>query len=266
MNWKPASKKTIWAASALGLALAAAGAALVLRSRQAGEWQEPRVGPIVEAVYGVGTVSAWNSFTLKVSIPMVVKKLYVVEGQQVEKGQALLQFSDGPAYRAPFAGTVTAVNYKLGETVTPQMTVLSLSDLKRSFMQVSLEQSGALRVRKGQQALIHFEDIHMGSLSGTVESIYPQADQFLVRISVPEFPEGVLQGMVADVAIQVARRDRVPQIPVSALKGQECSVLRAGKVLKLRLKVGASDGKSAEVLDGQLEAGDKVLVPRPEGG
>jgi multidrug efflux pump subunit AcrA (membrane-fusion protein) len=256
-------KATILAASGLGLL--ALGLGLFLHLRSADEWVHPRTGPLVEAVYGVGTVTAWNTFNLKISLANVVARLDVLEGQAVAKGAPLMSFADGPFFRAPFAGVVTAVNYKAGETVPPQMTVLSLTDLAHRYILVSLEQSGALRVRQGQLARLTFEDIHMTPLDGTVVSIYPQGDQFLVHIDVPVFPDGVLVGMVADVAIQVAARDSVLQIPVTAIHHDEVRLRRGGQELSVAVKVGADDGQWAEILGGAVRADDLVFVPRAAG-
>jgi len=253
-------KRTLIAAVILSALVMASSAYVYLGSGK--DWVDPKIGPITEAVYGVGAVTSWNTYNLKVSVAQLVREEYVTEGQTVKKGQRLILFTEGDAYRAPFDGTVTALNYKIRETVTPQMTVLTVTDLDHRYILVSLEQSGALRVRQGQAARLTFEDVHMTALDGRVTSVYPQAGQFLVRIDVPEFPEGVMVGMVADVAIQVARRDGVLQIPVASIHGEQATVLRNGKTQSVNVKVGAADGLWAEIVNNLILPTDKVQVPK----
>lgn len=79
----------------------------------------PMRGPIVEAVYGLGTVAATRTYDLKLGVTNRVERLFVTEGQKVEKGAKLLAMLDGGVQRAPFAATVTALPFKVGETIFP---------------------------------------------------------------------------------------------------------------------------------------------------
>ncbi len=220
----------------------------------------PKVGPMVEAVYGIGTVTARHTYDLKIGVTDTLMKLYVQEGDAVPKGHPLVAFSDGRVTRAPFAGVVTAVNYKEGETVFPQIPVVTLTDPKDPYVVVSLEQSGALRVKGGQPAFLSFEDLREQNLPGQVTSIYPKDGQFFVNIEV-SLPAEVLVGMTADVAIQVAKRDNVLQVPLVAVRQGAVKVVTNGLSKTVPVKIGAVDGTWAEVLGGGLGADDLLLVP-----
>lgn len=222
---------------------------------------QPRIAPMVESVYGIGTVTARHTFDLKLGVMDTLKKLYVVEGDTVKKGDPLVAFVDDQLVRSPFNGVVTSLPYKEGETIFPQMSVLTVTNLKDPYIVVSLEQSAAIPVRRGQTALLSFESLRGQKLSGTVSAIYPKEGEFYVNIEVPQFPEGVLVGMTCDAAIQVARKDRVLQIPVAALDQGKVTVVRNGIPQKVAVKVGVTDGTWTEVTDNSIHPDDTLLLP-----
>jgi membrane fusion protein, macrolide-specific efflux system len=221
----------------------------------------PKVGPMVEAVYGIGTVTARHTYQLKLGVTDTLRKLYVAEGSSVKKGDLLVAFADGQGSRAPFAGLVTSLPYQEGETVFPQLPVLTLTDMTNPYVVVSLEQSAALRVKANQTASLSFETLRDQKLAGKVTSIYPKDGQFYVNIEVPEIPSEVLVGMTADVAIKVAEKENVLQIPLSAVNQGKVQVLRNGISKSLVVKLGATDGMWVEVADNSLTSGDTLLLP-----
>src|SRR5581483_6167002 len=169
----------------------------------------PKIGNMVESVYGIGTVPARHTYQLKLGVSDTIAKLFVDEGATVQKGQALIALVDNHTIRAPFAGVVTSLPYKEGESVFPQIPVLTLTDLKDPYVVVSLEQSGAIPVHRDQKAFLSFESLRGQKLQGTVSAIYPKDGEFYVNIEVPQIPEGILVGMTCDVAIQVAAKENV---------------------------------------------------------
>ncbi len=221
----------------------------------------PKVGLLVQAVYGIGTVTARHTFDLKLGVSDTLEKLYVQEGDAVPKGAPLVALADLPAVRAPFAGVVTSLPFKEGETLFPQIPVLTLTDLKNPYIVVSLEQEGALRVRRGQSAVISFETLRDDRLQGTVSAIYPKDGEFLVNIEVPQMPEGALVGMTTDVAIQVESRPNALQVPLAAVDQGAVRVKRGDETLTLPVKLGAQDGTWAEVTQGDLRPTDTLLTP-----
>jgi len=234
----------------------------VLISCANGQKVSPKVGRMVEAVYGIGTVAARHTYDLKLGVSDTLRKLFVDEGRAVKKGEALVSFMDNHVARAPFDGVVTELPYQEGETVFPQMTVLTVTDLKNPYVVVSLEQSGAIPVRRGQGALLSFEALRGQKLEGTVSSIYPKNGEFYVNIEVPNIPEVILVGMTCDVAIQVAVKEKVLQVPMVAVDKGTVTVLRKGGPKKVAVKLGAMDGTWAEVTDESIKLEDILLVPK----
>lgn len=222
---------------------------------------QPKMGKMVESVYGIGTVTARHTYDLKLGVMDTLKKLFIDEGATVKKGDPLVSFVDNSLSRAPFDGVVTSLPYKEGETIFPQLAVLTLTDLKNPYIVVSLEQSAAIPVRKDQKAFLSFESLRGQRLEGTVSAIYPKDGDFYVNIEVPNFPEGILVGMTCDVAIQVAAKDNVLQIPVVAVDKGYVTILKSGIPKKVAVKLGATDGSWAEVTDNSVQPGDTLLLP-----
>lgn len=242
----------------LGLA---AYAATTIRSQNSAQFINPRRGEIVEAIYGLGKVKARRRFEVKIGILTDVQKVFVNEGDSVKKGAPLIQFSESGLFRAPFDGVITLVAAEEGETVVPQAPVVRLEDLSDKYVEVSLEQQGALRIQKGQRTQIVFESLRGEKLEGQVATIFSKNDEFLAHIEVTGgLQPNVLPGMTADVAISVAQHENALLVPVAAINNGQVIVLRGGKRLKVPLKIGAIDGQMAQVIEGDLTENDQVLI------
>lgn len=222
---------------------------------------KPKIGPIVEAIYALGTVKTDNNYNLRVTVNSVISRMYIVEGQLVSRGAPLIMTDFGLILRAPFAGTVTRKYFEEGEIIIPGQTVLTLMDLTHTYVQVSLDQQSALRVKRGQNVELSFESIRSQRMKGRVDLIYPSTGQFLARISVPGLPGEILPEMTADVAIEVERRDRVLLIPMAAVRRGTITYFRDGRKRNTMVKIGAVTGEWGEVLDKTILPGDEIMIP-----
>ena len=217
-------------------------------------------GSIIEAVYAIGTVTANRSYTLKVAIASNVNQVYVREGDFVSKGQNLIQLADTPVFRSPFDGTVTSVNYKIGETVAPQSQIVSVVDMKDRYLIANLEQQGAIKVTKGQNVRLSFEALRDKTFYGKTEVIYVKDGQFTVRISGNNLPESILPGMTVDVAIEISKKESALLAPTSGLtKGNFTKIVGKSQII-VPVKVGLMDGERVEILEGDLQENDQVLL------
>lgn len=247
----------------LVLALVVVIAGLLLRSRQTryGELSEPlKKGNVVESVYGIGTVTAKNSYQLKVGVTSSIIQIFVREGDHVQRGQKLVLLEGGTNFSAPFAGTVTYLPAKVGETVFPQSIVMNLVDLLDRYIIVSLEQRGAIRVRQGQVAKISFDSLRDLTFDGVVQSVYSNENQFLVRINVSSLPPQLLPGMTADVAITTGEHKNVLVVPLAAINEGQVTIKRGSKRQTVSVQTGIVDGAFAEVTSGDLQEGDQIYL------
>ena len=221
----------------------------------------PRMGPVVEAVYGLGTVIAPRTYQVKTAVNQSIREIYVKEGDLVASGARLMRLDDSGVSRAPFGGTITSVPFKRGEILFPGTPALTLVNLEDLLLEVSLEQQSALRIQREQKAFISFESIRGEKLEGKVESVFPRDAQFIVRIQLGKFPRGILPGMTADVAIETGRKANVLSIPLRSISSGKVSIRRAGKKMKETIQVGVVDGEWAEVTSENIRVDDEILVP-----
>lgn len=171
------SKKTYFIA---GVVLVAVMLALLViwNQRSKIETVNPRYGPIVESIYGLGKVKTDSVYEIKLAVVKTIERLYVREGALVKKKDRLVRFEGGLLFRAPFAGTVTNIAFREKQYVFPQQTVIRVEDLTTKYIEVSLEQQGAMRVQPGQPVRVVFESIRGEILNGKVSAIFRETRNF----------------------------------------------------------------------------------------
>lgn len=244
----------------LFLAISASAFVLVQKYRASREYVTPRVGDIIETIYGLGTVVADQDHHLRSAVAAEVRRVFVQEGAAVSKGDALVQL-DEVQFKSPFAGVVTHIAFKEGELVSPQMPVMSVTNLQKLHLEVNLEQQSVMRVKKGQSVYISFESMRNERLKGEVTAIYPRENQFIVRVDMKDWPEAnILPGMTADVGILVGEKKQVLLIPLKSLVAGQVTRERNGRKEKVRVKLGAMDGEWAEVIESDILPTDQILV------
>lgn len=246
---------------AIGItALLIVAAVVFFLTRSPGDTVSPRVAPLTEAIYALGTVKSDQIFKLKAAIPFGVKSIAVKEGDLVKKGQTLLVMDTGSSFRSPMDGTVTAVSVNPGELVITGMPMVVVQDLNHLHIELSLDQESALRVHPAQKAELSFESIRGHRSHGEVEKIYPNEGQFIVRVTVSDLPPGVLPDMTADMAIEVARKESVLQIPLASVKNGKVIRVRDGKRSTQAVQLGMINGEWGELIKGDVIESDALVL------
>lgn len=211
-------------------------------------------GSIIEAVYGIGTVTSHKIYNVKVNQAGSIQQIAVREGELVKKGAKLITF-EGIPFFAPFEGTVVSLPFKTGETVFPQTPLLTMYDTRDLYIVVSLEQQGALKVRTGQHAHLSFDSMRDKRFEGQVRAIFSNDSQFIVHIDVSNLSPEILPGMTTDVGIEVAKKDNVLLAPVSTLNGAKIRTIQRGRQVEVPVKLGIVDDEMVEVESDQLAEG-----------
>jgi RND family efflux transporter MFP subunit len=107
--------------------------------------------------------------------------------------------------KAPFSGTVAAVDVHPGEWVIAGQPVLSLADLDNLQIETTdLSERDVPRVEVGQPAIVFIEALGQ-EVEGQVESISPLADTlggdvvYKTTVSIGQLPPGIRAGMSVEV-------------------------------------------------------------------
>ncbi len=249
------------------LAATSIAALSVYRQKSSYDIAYPKTGEITEAVYGLGTVKSNRRYEVIIGVLSTVQKLYVQEGASVSKDQPLIRFEEGSLFRAPFAGTITYVKVREGETALPHAPTIKLEDLSDRYIELSFEQQAALRIKKGQPAKVSFESLRGKVLSGQISALFSRESEFIGLVSVNGLDSSVLPGMTADVTVEIGRIPDATLIPLKAIQNGMVTVRKKGeRWRKVKVEIGHIDGLYAEVLHQALSPEDEVRVPRaPQG-
>lgn len=111
--------------------------------------------------------------------------------------------------RAPFSGTVSEVNMRLGEWINPGQPVLVLADLADLQVETTdLNEIDAARVNVGDKVIVTFDALPGVQVSGVIKSIAPKASEgsgvnYTAVITLDELPPLLRWGMTAFVDIEV---------------------------------------------------------------
>jgi multidrug efflux pump subunit AcrA (membrane-fusion protein) len=247
---------------ASALIIAAAAAARTITQANAGQLSGPiERKSITDAVYGIGTVTAYKRLSFNPQISNTLNKSYVMEGDRVHKGQPLMKTESGVIHYAPFDGIVNYFPYRMGENAYPTSPMMVFTDTSDRYIVVNMEQQGAMRVKAGQTAKVSFDSLRDKVFEGKVSAVYSYNSNFYARIDTVALPEFILPDMTCDVAIVIGVHENAIVIPSAAfVKGNVWVKRGRGIPHAIPVKLGVIDGTHAEVLEGAIEPGDRVLI------
>ena len=191
---------------------------------------------------------------------------------QAQLDQATIQRDDA-TLRAPFAGTIAAVNVVPGEALGQQAPV-ELLDTSRYQVKVTVDEVDVARVAVGQTADVLIDALGAPALQGTVRRIAPQSEadksvtSYQVTIEIDPGSRPLKPGMTASASIVSDRRDNALHIPAAAVRSENganvVSVVSTDKdgkqtVATQLVELGLRANDQVEILSG-LSDGQQVLV------
>jgi RND family efflux transporter MFP subunit len=192
--------------------------------------------------------------------------------------QARLQASQTTAgyqsLTAPFAGTITKVEVTPGDQVSPTSVAFRLDNLDRLFVDVLVSEVDVNSIQAGQPVSLTFDAILDKQYQGVVSQVAPVGDaiqgvvQFDVTVELTDADKNVKPGMTAAVNIvvdQVTNALLVPNRAVRLVNGQRVVyILSNGQLNKLNVTLGASSDTESQVLQGDLQVGDAIVLNPPQ--
>ncbi|MGE5086787.1 MAG: efflux RND transporter periplasmic adaptor subunit [Bacillota bacterium] len=252
-------------------------------------------GNLEVTILATGTVQPENRLEIKAPVAGRMEQVLVNEGQKVTKGQviAIMSSTERAAmldaakakgeeeYKrwldlylptpimAPISGTIILRSVEPGQTFTNTDAILTMSD--RLTVKAQVDETDISQIKLNEDAEIIL-DAYPGEKikakvdqiafdSKTVNSVTTYIVDVLPNGLVPSF---MRSGMTANVTFYVAQKKDVLLVANEALKVQNgVTVLLVkspdGKPVPREVKIGLSDGKFSEVLDGADE-GEIAMV------
>ncbi|NYE61167.1 HlyD family secretion protein [Duganella sp. 1224] len=183
----------------------------------------------------------------------------ILQKQLQEQQQLLAQTQ----VRAPFAGMLTWLLADEGASVATGQLVAKVSELNNYKVEASLSDFHARALGAGQQVLVEQGNV---KLKGVVQTVLPEIQNGTVKllVTLAEPHHAMLRNKLrVEVNILTEQKqntllaDNGPAFNGRGL--QDIFVVRDGVARKTTLNIGASDGKSVEILSG-ARAGDRLII------
>ena len=175
---------------------------------------------------------------------------------------------------SPLDGMVTKKIAELGENITANSPVLTVSSLGEPYVQIDVPESDIVDVKIGQKAEITFDALPSDEkLEGEIFEIEPASTvisdvvYYKAKIKLAKQDERLKIGMSADADINIFEKNNVVMIPYRAVKNDGSQdyveILKAENVVeKINVKTGArGDEGMVEVISG-LKVGDQIATEK----
>lgn len=186
---------------------------------------------------------------------------------------------DTASISAPFDGVITAVEVIDGDLVMPNTMAFRVDDLENLMVDVRVSEVDINQIQVGQPVLLEFDAIQGKEYQGEVLEVSPVGSQaqglvsFRVSIRVTDADEMVRPGLTAAVQIIVQQVENALLIPNRAVRwvqGQQVVYLSTvgenpttADLEIIQVTVGASSDEYTELLDGELQEGDFIVLNPP---
>jgi HlyD family secretion protein len=176
--------------------------------------------------------------------------------------------------RAPFDGVITETDAKDGDQIQSYTPVLTISNPSKLEISVELQAADLSNVALAQPVTIVLSAFPTAKLDGKVIRMPSiangntptlPANLRTVRISLPNPPGVVNLGDLANVAIDVQRKEGVLVLPTTAIRtfgGRRFVrvITPDNREREIDIQIGINDDTNTEITQG-LQEGDKVISP-----
>jgi len=171
--------------------------------------------------------------------------------------------------KAPFDGIVFAVSAENGQTYQAETALFTIGDPRALEVIANITEEDYPIVAGGQAVELFFDARSDVTVQGKVDRIIPKriegdSPRYQIYITLNDVPEGLADGMTADAAITITKRENVLCLPRSIVRASGVNEV----ILKVwanqteetrKVVVGLRGDSDVEILSG-LNEGDLVLI------
>lgn len=244
----------------------------------------------MQSLYDAGAVSQqdfnaaqtkYNS--AKVALDGAQKNFDVVSGevgpQSVQAAQAQVKQAEAGVESAkvqlsnstittPISGTVSVVNVKQGEITPTGSTSVTVIDTSLLDAEVSVSDKMMSKLKVGDSVPIEVGSLPDKKITGTIYSISPAADSktqsYLIKMKVDNSSGDLKPGMFTKVKLPDEKADNALTVPVETVKIENgvsyIYKVSNGKVKKVSVETGVSDGKFIEIKSNNIYKDDYIIT------
>jgi HlyD family secretion protein len=207
-----------------------------------------------------------------------------LQSAQEQENQAALALSaqrlllDNYVLRAPWDGTVLAVNVSVGDMATPQTSLVKVAQTSVWNVEAYVDEVDILNIKQGQESRIAIDPYPGTEFAGTVSYLgktlvrTPEGlNAYALKIRLTTPPATLVDGMSGDATVILSTVRNVLAVPVESLLtegGKKYVVLitknAGGKAVQTKTEVstGLEGDEYVQVVSG-LKAGDTILRQQP---
>jgi multidrug efflux pump subunit AcrA (membrane-fusion protein) len=203
-----------------------------------------------------------------------------LQSAREQESQALLALnaqklsSENYVVKAPWSGTVLAVNVSTGEMVSPQTSLMKIADTSVWNVETYVDEVDILNVRDGQDAQITIDSYPDKTFAGKVSYLgrtlvkTPEGlNSYALKIGLTTPPTTVADGMSADATIILSTVKGVLAVPVESViseNGKKYVMLVSSnarnKVVTTKTEIGVGlEGDDYVQVTSGLKAGDHIV-------
>jgi HlyD family secretion protein len=176
--------------------------------------------------------------------------------------------------KAPFDGVVTMVENKYGDQVSPGSPAFRIDDLSHLLVDLEVSEIDINRLENGQTVNMTFDAILGKEYRGELIEVSLVGTQlegivnFSVTIELVDIDDQVKPGMTSAVNIVVGQLDDVLLVSNRAVRVVDNErvvyiLLNNGQLEQVNITLGASSDVYSEVVEGDLEVGDLIVLNPP---
>ncbi|MFA6255777.1 MAG: efflux RND transporter periplasmic adaptor subunit [Candidatus Absconditabacterales bacterium] len=187
--------------------------------------------------------------------------------------QQTSQQLDNYQITAPFDGTIDAIGFKVGDTVSSNAGTssygITMSNPDIYEVTMLIDQIDIVKIDKGLEAEISFDAYPGYSATGAISTIDPTpvtsagVVSYYANIAMTKGERKIYDGMSVTVNITIEKRDDVlivPSTAIQTIKGiTAIPVTVGGTLIPKTVVVGITDGINSEILSG-LSLGDVISL------
>ena len=174
---------------------------------------------------------------------------------------------------APFNGTITQLEAKVGDLVAPGTVAFRLDDLSKYLVDIQVSEVDVSQVKVGQTATLAFDAILGKEYTAVITEVgqvgTPSTGvvNFTITAELQKPDESIKPGMTAAANIVVNQLDNILLIPNRAVRmkdgEQVVYVLRGVTPTPVPVSLGAQSDNFSELLSGDLKEGDLIVLNPP---
>lgn len=174
---------------------------------------------------------------------------------------------------APFNGTITRAEPKVGDYVSNGTPGFRIDDLSELFVKVDISEVDINRVKVGLDVDLSFDAVAGSTFQGRVTQVSSVGVDngggvdFEVTVKIVDPDEQVRPGMTAAVNIVVSEINDVLIVPSRAIRlnnGQRVIfLLKDGRLIEALISTGASSDTETQITEGEVAVGDLVVINPP---